>query len=395
MCIAIFKNPGNKCPSMDILHRCWDSNNDGAGYAFAYNGKVKIFKGFMTFDAFRASFEANNKRYNFKNLGLLIHFRISTSLSVTPQNTHPFPISNDTNYLQKPESEGDYAVIHNGIISLTSSTATAEKTTSDTLVFVRDYLWNIAQNRGWFRRESNIDLIYRLADSKVAILNRFGEIIHTPGFTEDNGVWYSNDTYKSPRVRYSHNYGRYNNNYVNNYSYYDYDQDYDDYDFYGRNYRDYRGGSKNTGYSQYHTIPLMKCAPGDTISGDSVEDVCHTYSDVQYALSKEGFLYYLHKEDSSNLTSLEFLGMGVFYDKAMKERPFVADYWPREEQFLGDEYPGTILCGDDEDISIYDDADYSKKKEIEKPENSAEKKNKSGTQIVVVNNETENTSVNS
>lgn len=361
MCIAVFKEKGNKCPSLEILRQCFQSNDDGCGYAYALDGKVHIKKGFMTWQAFADSYNADKKRYNFDKLGVLWHFRVATHGGTNPQNTHPFPISNDTGMLQKPESVSDYAVIHNGIISLTSSTATAEKTTSDTLVFVRDYIWNIAQNRGWFRRESNIDLIYRLAGSKIAILNRFGEIIHTPGFTEDNGVWYSNDTYKSARVRYSHGYGNYGS-YVGYYggSNYDYDYDYDDY--YGRGYRDYRGyNSKNTGYSQFHTVPLMKCGVGDTISGDSVEDVCNSWSDIQYAISKEGFLYYIYNDNGT--ISLEFLGVGAFFDKTNKERQFVANYWPREEQFLGDEYPSKILCeDDDDDITIYDDADYAKKK---------------------------------
>lgn len=386
MCIAICKPIGAKCPTMETLRTCYTNNDDGAGYAYALDGKVHIKKGFMTWQAFADAFSADKKRYDFDKLGVLIHFRISTSNTITPQNTHPFPISNDTGMLQKPESVSDYAVIHNGIISLTSSTATAEKTTSDTLVFVRDYIWNIAQNRGWFRRESNIDLIYRLAGSKIAILNRFGEIIHTPGFTEDNGVWYSNDTYKNARVRYSHGYGNYGS-YV---SYYggrncNYDYDYDDY--YGDGYRNYRDyNSKNSGYSQYHTVPLMKCGVGDTISGDSVEDVCNSWSDIQYAISKEGFLYYIYNDNGT--ISLEFLGVGAFFDKTNKERQFVANYWPREEQFLGDEYPSKILCeDDDDDIAIYDDADYDKKKETvnAKPESNAEQKSESAPQIAVVN----------
>lgn len=385
MCIAVFKEKGSKCPSMEILKNCWDNNDDGAGYAYAYDGQVHIKKGFMTWQSFADAFNADKKRYDFDKLGILIHFRISTHGGVNPQNTHPFPLSNDTGMLQKPESVSDYAVIHNGIISLTSSTATAEKTTSDTLVFVRDYIWNIAQNRGWFKREANIDLIYRLAGSKIAILNRFGEIIHTPGFTEDNGVWYSNDTYKNSRVRYSHKYGG-----VNYYNPYVYDYDDYDYDYYGyNNYRDYRNHSSHTGYSQYHTVPLMKCNPGDTICGDSVEDICNSYSDIQYAVSKEGFLYYLYKEEGNSATSLEFMGCGVFFDKANKERQFVANYWPREEQFLGDEYPSKILCEDEDDVPVYDDADYSKKKETEspateKPESNDEQKNENAQQIVVV-----------
>ena len=204
MCIAIAKKIGSKCPSLDTLRNFWDSNPDGAGFAFNDAGRVVIKKGFMTWNDFKAAWLRYSKRYDFDNRGVLIHFRISTHGGTNPQNTHPFPVIADTGMMQKSECVCDYAAIHNGVISLTSSQAYKERSVSDTLVFIRDYVSLIAQNKSWFKRRSNIELIDLLIDapsSKMAILNGRGEIIYTNGFIEDNGVLYSNQSYKVARVR--------------------------------------------------------------------------------------------------------------------------------------------------------------------------------------------------
>ena len=123
MCIAIAKKIHSKCPSLDTLHNCWESNPDGAGFAFNDAGRVVIKKGFMTWGDFKAAWLRYSKRYDFDNRGVLIHFRISTHGGTNPQNTHPFPVISDTGMMQKSECVCDYAAIHNGVISLTSSQA--------------------------------------------------------------------------------------------------------------------------------------------------------------------------------------------------------------------------------------------------------------------------------
>lgn len=372
MCIAIAKPIGAKCPSLETLRNCWDSNDDGAGFAFNDNGVVVIRKGFMTWDAFESAWLKYNKKYDFTNKGVLIHFRISTSMSVTPENTHPFPLVADTSYLQKPESKAEYAVIHNGIISMTCAKARQERTTSDTLVFVRDYLSLIAQNRAWFRRHFNIELVEKLIDSKMAILNAAGDIIMTSGFTEDNGVFYSNSTYKIARVRH----GSYcatnsrNNNYYNyggSYAWNDYD-DYDDTTYgYGYGYNQGATGNRSglnrsTSMSGSNdTVPLMRCAVHDTIEGDAISDYCHDYRERNWALSAEGFLYELIRDETTSTGynsdkvtdyALSFCGSGKFIDQSNRVRPFVSNFFPRKGQFLASSSPDEIMSmgyDDDED----------------------------------------------
>ena len=367
MCIAIAKKMGVNLPTEEIFRNCWESNSDGAGFAFAYQGVVYIKKGFMTFDSFLSALHDCEKRYGLKDCGMLFHFRIATHGGVCPAMTHPFPIVADNGALSKLEYSSDYAVVHNGIISLTSAKATAEKTVSDTAVFIRDYLTLIAENRQWFRREANIELIEKLIDSKMAILNRFGEIINTSGFTEDKGVLYSNTTYKIARVRYNTknnyttyyggSYGSYYDNYPTNYAY-DYDED----GYYGKRCKGYKNYNKNSAKS----IPLMRCCVGDTISGDSIEDRCISEDNRLYAISKEGYLYYLiyegkDSDKNSYDCSLEFCGMAQFFDQSTKEKTFTANFWPSENQFVGDSTPENMESSLDDEI--VDKTTPDKKKE--------------------------------
>lgn len=213
MCIAIGKLKGVDVPSKETLRTCFENNNDGAGFAFAYNNMVHIKKGYMDFEGFWNAFHAYDEKYHFKDLGVLIHFRIATHGSRDASMTHPFPVTSDDGALKKIEYHSDYAVVHNGIISLTSSTANRALGLSDTAIFIKDYLTPISYNYNWFYTKTNMELIYKLIDSKMAILNSNGDIIFTNGFVEDNGVMYSNNTYKENRVRnYSYNY---NSNYKN------------------------------------------------------------------------------------------------------------------------------------------------------------------------------------
>ena len=201
MCIAIGKLKGYDVPTESVLRTCFDNNPDGAGFAFAYNGTVHIKKGFMTFESFINVFNSYNEKYNFKDLGVLIHFRIATHGNRDGSMTHPFPLSSDEGALKKEQYSSDYAVVHNGIISLTSTTASRQVGLSDTAVFIRDYLVNIAKNDNWFYKKSNFELIHKLIDSKMAILNVDGDIMFTEGFTEENGVFYSNSSYKENRFK--------------------------------------------------------------------------------------------------------------------------------------------------------------------------------------------------
>lgn len=258
MCIAIYSIKGNDVPSHEILETCWENNPDGAGFAFNDKGQVKIVKGFMTYAAFIATFKEYEKKYDFKNRGVLIHFRITTHGGTCKECCHPFPIVADEGILQKPEVISPYAAIHNGIISLTSTEATKRTKMSDTMVFIEKYLTKIASNKNWFNNKSNFELIDDLIDSKMAVLNGDGDIMCTSGFDKDekDGNFYSNTSYKWPRYSYKKYYGSY-----------DWDSPY-----YGTGYnygksenKSLPASSTNSDKKKYVSVPMMRFKPGQTL----------------------------------------------------------------------------------------------------------------------------------
>ena len=196
MCIAIYSLKGNEIPTKEILKNCFKANPDGAGFAYTYKGTVYTYKGFFKFDEFYKKLTECDKKYNLKNCGVLIHFRIATHGGINAANCHPFSLSSKESKLKATFVKSNYAVIHNGVCSITA-TVSKKETLSDTALFVRDYLSKIATFNNWFDNPYVMSLVESMIDSKMAILNADGRIIATSGFHRaEDGNYYSNYSYK-------------------------------------------------------------------------------------------------------------------------------------------------------------------------------------------------------
>jgi hypothetical protein len=194
MCIIAYKPENVKMPEYETLRTCFENNDDGAGYMFAYGGKVRIVKGLMTFSDFIISLDKAVARYGEK-LAFVLHFRWSTQAGVRRDCTHPFPLSKSMTDLRKLTTECEIGIAHNGIISLTSSFK-KDITYSDTMEFIADYLSLIIKTRDYHKSADTLRLIERLSESKLAILDGGGHCELTGGdWLLDNGVYYSNDGY--------------------------------------------------------------------------------------------------------------------------------------------------------------------------------------------------------
>lgn len=233
MCIAIVSPAGCKAPTLDTLKTCFLNNSDGAGWAYplSNNRGVKIMKGFMTWKDFESAWTEFGKHYDTEELPLLIHFRISTGAGVVPAMTHPFPINYDDGALQKITYVSDYAVIHNGIIDCVGYNE-RPKHLSDTAVFCKEYLpLMVKMSPDWLHHDETMQLIHKMIESKMAIMDKTGFINMTEGFEEWEGNFYSNTTYKENRYRTS-KYSAPSYSWKNQYDYddyygYGYDSDYD------------------------------------------------------------------------------------------------------------------------------------------------------------------------
>lgn len=304
MCIAIGKPMGVDVPSESILSNCWRNNPDGAGFAFAIGGNVFIRKGYMTYDAFKSALDEVSNKYDLKKLGMLFHFRIATHGARDGSMTHPFPLHTDEGALKKLDYTTDYAIIHNGIIDLTSYKANKSNGLSDTALFIQKYLSKLASNPGWFDNKENTELIYDMIDSKMAILSGTGEIRFTEGFKEDNGVFYSNSSY--------------DDNYVKRYikSYHDYPYSYVAPSGVNSSYDDY---SKSKYFS------AMSIDKGYVIDGD-MGTLYVDEDDLYYAVKNQAGIYDIYERypvdnDDNKFSGYEFyfsdyeyIGSGEVYD---------------------------------------------------------------------------------
>jgi hypothetical protein len=177
MCIAIYK-PEDKVLSLATLKECYTSNPDGAGFMYAENKKLHIEKGFFSFQSFYDAFKKH------ENKQTVIHFRIKTHGKIDTTNCHPFAVNNAIGF------------VHNGIIS-----GFGDANHSDTIGFNQSILQPLVSKWGNLAlfQDPIIDLIEgRIGYSKLVFLDRHGnhKIMNEHKGTWDDGVWYSNDSYK-------------------------------------------------------------------------------------------------------------------------------------------------------------------------------------------------------
>lgn len=223
MCIAICKPKNVEIPKMEIFEQCFKRNKDGAGVVWLEDGKLKIRKGFMTFLLFKEFIEELCQKIDTTQTLMGFHFRIKTHGEISPNNTHPFPLSENMEDLKQLDFETNGKVaIHNGIIRKFSGTLK----NSDTQEFITQFLSPLnAGCPNWENNDKLVKLVENMLGSKMCVFNTDGtyKILGT-GWTEDGGVWYSNTSYK--------NYSTYTSRC---YTCYDYDDD-DDIDYYGYGY---------------------------------------------------------------------------------------------------------------------------------------------------------------
>ena len=227
MCIAILSEHGTGYPTKEIFQRCWDINDDGAGYAFLnVDNKWNVKKGFMTFDAFWDSWEA--EKFKDENT-VVIHFRWGTSGKMTgkkengkpacdPGCTHPFPVTDDQIKLFQLEYVTDNIIMHNGVVG------NGKNNLSDTMVAIIDYVAALVK---YMDDKKIVKLLENLLDAegysygsrwwigKGANSYLLGDWIKD----EETNIWYSKDEYLEPKKWEANNE---THPYWNNYNPYEY-----------------------------------------------------------------------------------------------------------------------------------------------------------------------------
>ena len=179
MCIAIVKTKEGTITD-ETLRACFQTNPDGAGIAFAKEGKLYYLKGIFNEDEFVRIV----RQYEQEAQGaMLIHCRIGTSGMKDKLNCHPHVVN-------------PYCVmIHNGILDID---VPKDSKVSDTVIYTEEVLKKMPE------RFMDNEAILRLISSDIGERNKFcflnekGEyaIVNEKEGEWENGVWYSNDNHK-------------------------------------------------------------------------------------------------------------------------------------------------------------------------------------------------------
>lgn len=198
MCIISVSAAGKRQPTMEELRQMFNANPHGAGYMTARNGKVEISKGYMTWAEFARAI--NYEQFTDSD-PVVYHFRISTQAGVNPQMTHPFPLTANIEKTTILECACPIGVAHNGIIRLT--TDHRDKVYSDTAHYVAEFLRYLVRSNADLHDDGILDAIRRTTDSKWALMDSTGYIATVGYFIEEDGVLFSNGTYRAPMPRTS------------------------------------------------------------------------------------------------------------------------------------------------------------------------------------------------
>lgn len=193
MCIICVSKAGVNQPTADRIRTMFDNNPHGAGYMHVKGDRVIIHKGFMDCEGFIDQLRLEG----FTSDDVVIyHFRISTQAGINPEMTHPFPLTNAKEYLTALDVECACGVAHNGIIHMTSTKA--ETDMSDTALFVQKYMPHIIRTPDDLKKPDCMRILSELIGySKLAIVDNTGYVATVGHFiTDDDGLLYSNDTYK-------------------------------------------------------------------------------------------------------------------------------------------------------------------------------------------------------
>lgn len=193
MCIIAAKPAGVKMPAQTTIETMWCRNHDGAGFMYAQGGVVHIEKGFMKLDDFNKALDRVRKTIDLDAVPVVLHFRIATHGGVNASNTHPFPVTTSVGTLQKLVCNTTLGVAHNGIIPSVSP----RKGLSDTMEYIVSQLGPLYKGVPEFYTNKHLmTMIDNAVGSRLAFLTHKGELYTVGHFEENDGIMYSNSSYK-------------------------------------------------------------------------------------------------------------------------------------------------------------------------------------------------------
>lgn len=185
MCVIAYKPVGVANFSRETLQKCWDTNDDGAGFAW-WNAEERawnVHKGFMSWKKFWKGYKVHDFQ---PNDCVIVHFRIGTAGLKDGGNTHPFPVTDNMEIMRQTEYSSQSVLFHNGVVGK------GEGDYSDTMVFVRDYISPLIDLLGTDDRIPKI--LEKICEGASRFLVTKGDKLWRFGYTwvEREGCFFSN-----------------------------------------------------------------------------------------------------------------------------------------------------------------------------------------------------------
>lgn len=194
MCIIAAKPAGIPMPSAETIENMWYANPDGAGFMYADGNCVRIEKGFMKLADLTAALDKLAKERDLASLSMVLHFRITTHGGTCPENTHPFPLTDNVASMKKLRGKTKIGVAHNGIIPITPRS----KDLSDTMEYIASQLAPLHRALpAFYKSKDAMLLISNAIRSKMVFLTPDGKLYTIGQFEQEDGILYSNTSYQS------------------------------------------------------------------------------------------------------------------------------------------------------------------------------------------------------
>lgn len=181
MCLLI-ATTGSARPSKKALRRAAIQNPDGFGYAVIGDGRIYTYRSMDAEETIKSYFEVRDE---FPNSNSIFHLRITTHGATNIENCHPFRVNDDV------------VMGHNGMLPIKE-----DKGRSDTRIFAEDWLPEFDLGDLLDTQDGMAELENFAGASKLAFLNTSSllrkslYIVNEELGHWDNGVWYSNNSYK-------------------------------------------------------------------------------------------------------------------------------------------------------------------------------------------------------
>ena len=188
MCIIVCKPKDVELPGKAMLKNCFLNNNDGAGFCYAKDNRIYLSKGYSKFKSFYRAIRGKVT----KETPAILHFRIASIGKVSDTNCHPFVISEDKREINKTENCTRLPVFaHNGNLSIRE-----KNNKSDTRQFAH-FMGDPVIRDNIFRSNNMMKLLEEsIGFSKMAFMNRKGDIKLIGDFPKEHGVSFSNYTFR-------------------------------------------------------------------------------------------------------------------------------------------------------------------------------------------------------